>query len=139
MNKNLALPRLPVENWQQSHEEWIGEVRQLIQNARAWAEKRDWAVKQDQKIITEEIFGTYEAPLLLIHTPQGRLLFEPIARYVLGAEGRFDFCVMPSYDSIPLVKTDDGWEFYSTARKDLSLPWSEKAFETVALELLKMQ
>jgi hypothetical protein len=139
MNKILAAPHSPIENWQEIHDEWVAEAQRLIQEASTSAEKRGWAVKRDQKNITEEVIGTYEAPSLLIHTPKGRLLFEPIARYVLGAEGRFDFCVMPSYDSIPLVKTDNGWVFYTTSRMDLNLPWSEQAFETVAVELLKEQ
>jgi len=139
MTKILAEPRRPVENWQQKLATWIAEVEQIVNQARTWAETRSWATREDRKVITEEIIGTYEAPSLLVHTPQGRLLLEPVARYVMGAEGRFDFCVMPSYDSIPLVKTDGAWGFLSGTAKDLVLPWSEQAFENVALELLKRQ
>jgi hypothetical protein len=139
MTNVLAEPRRPAENWQQKLDAWIAEVGEIIRQARVWAEKRGWAAREDQKVITEEVIGTYQAPTLLVHTPQGRLLLDPVARYVLGADGRLDFCVMPSYDSVQLVKSDGAWAFYSTSRNDLLLPWSEEAFEKVALELLKLQ
>jgi hypothetical protein len=139
VTKILAEPRHPIENWQQKLAKWIAEVEEITHQARTWAEKHGWATRLDQKVITEEIIGTYEVPTLLVHTPQGRLLLQSVARYVVGADGRFDFCVMPSYDSVPLVKTDGSWGFFSTSRKDLLLPWSEEAFEKVAQELLKLQ
>src|SRR5947209_8182027 len=123
MTKILAEPRRPVENWQHELGVWIAEVEAILSQAKSWAEKRGWATKQDQKVITEEDIGTYEAPRLLIHSPQGRLLLDPVARYVVGAEGRFDFCVIPSYDSVALVKTGGAWGFFSTSRPDLDLLW----------------
>jgi hypothetical protein len=139
MTKILAGPRVPSENWQQNLADWITEVGALINQAQKWAETRGWATRQDQKIITEEIFGTYEAPALLIHTPGGRLLLDPVARNTVGAEGRLDFCVMPSYDSVALVKVDGGWTFLPDAQNGLRLPWTEEAFEKLALELLNRQ
>lgn len=139
MTRILAEPRRPVENWQHELHAWIAEVEEVLSQAKSWADKRGWATKQDQKVLTEEAMGTYEAPRLLIHSPQGRLLLDPAARYVVGAEGRFDFCVMPSYDAVPLVKTGGTWGFSSTSPQDLDLPWSEEAFEKVALKLLQMQ
>jgi hypothetical protein len=139
MTKILAEPRRPADNWQEKLGTWIGEVEQIIKQASTWAEQRGWATKVDQKVITEARIGTYEAPTLLVHTPKGRLLLEPVARDIVGADGRLDFCVMPSYDSVALVKTDGTWGFFSNTRKDLVLPWSEQGFEAVALELLKLQ
>lgn len=76
-------------------------------------------------------------PRLLVHLPQGRLLLDPVARYVVGAEGRFDFCVLPSFDSIPLVRIDGNWHL--AARKKPGRRWSEDLFEKTALEILKHQ
>jgi len=139
MGKVIAEPRRPVDSWQQRLDEWIGELQEIIGQAKNWAEKRDWSTKEDQKVIAEENIGTYEAPTLLIHTAQGRLLLDPIARSVVGAEGRIDFCAMPSYDAVSLVKAEEAWAFFSMSRDDLRLPWCEDSFEKVALELLKMQ
>jgi hypothetical protein len=139
MGKVIAEPRRPAECWQQRLDEWIEEVQGIIGQAKEWAEKRDWAAREDQKVIAEENIGTYEAPTLLIHTAQGRLMLDPIARSVVGADGRIDFCAMPSYDGVPLVKAEEAWEFLSASRDDLRLPWCEESFEKVSLELLKMQ
>jgi hypothetical protein len=135
----LSEPRLPAEGWQQKLDGWLGEIRQVFDQAKSWAEKREWATKEDEKRLTEDELGTYEVPVLLIHTPQGRLLLDPIARNVFDAEGRIDFCVMPSYDSVILVKNKGIWSFHSTVRNDLRQPWSEESFDHVARELLKMQ
>lgn len=95
--------------------------------------------KRDDKTITEEAFGTYAVPRLLIHIPEARLLLDPIARFIVGAQGRFDFCVMPSYDAVMLLTTDEGWRFHSLTRDDLDLGLSEESFERVRAELVKMQ
>ena len=139
MPKILEKPRQPAENWQELVDAWLVEIQTIIDQAKIWSQGRGWTTRQDQKVIVEENVGKYEAPILLIHTPQGRLLLEPVARDIVGAEGRFDFCVMPSYDSLALVKFEGGWAFYSPVRQDLCLAWSEQAFEKVASELLSMQ
>jgi hypothetical protein len=77
--------------------------------------------------------------MLLIHTPQGRLLLDPIAHFVGGAEGRIDFCVYPSFNGIMLIKTDTGWQFEALHRLDWHLAWSEASFEQMARELLERQ
>ena len=139
MTKVLATPRRPVENWQQKLDLWTTEVQEIIDQAKAWAESRGWATIQDQKIITEEVIGSYEVSRLLIHAPQGRLLLEPVARFVVDAEGRFDFCALPSYDSVLLATPGGGWAFYSLAKQGSELCWSEESFDKVAHELLTQQ
>jgi hypothetical protein len=139
MTKILAEPQRPVEDWQKKLDAWIADGQEIINQAKAWAERRGWATRQGNRVITEEIIGTYEAPTLLIHAPQGRLLLEPVARYIVGGQGRFDFCVMPSYDSMALVRTEEGWGFLAPTPNDVNIPWSEESFEKIALKLLKMQ
>lgn len=123
-----TLPRRPVENWEAQRDAWVQKVESTVRQAEEWARKQDWSIRRDTKTITEDLIGPYEVPVLLIHTPRGRLLFDPIARYVIGAEGRIDFCAMPSYDPIMLIKTGNSWEFESVSRRDLHLAWSEAAF-----------
>ncbi|HEV3003477.1 MAG TPA: hypothetical protein VGX78_03405 [Pirellulales bacterium] len=135
----LAQPNRPVENWESQLNAWLADIEGVFQNAERWAARLQWTTKRDSKVITEQSIGQYEAPLLLIHAPQGRLMLDPIARFVGGAEGRIDFCVMPSFDSAMLVKVDGGWRFSSNSRTDFDLPWSEESFATVAAEMLKSQ
>ncbi|HEX5444044.1 MAG TPA: hypothetical protein VFW87_09460, partial [Pirellulales bacterium] len=83
--------------------------------------------KLDTKKITEEVIGTYEAPRLLIHAPEARFLLDPIAKCVVGAAGRIDFCVIPSYDAVPLVKIDGGWRFLLGGGNPRELGWSDES------------
>jgi len=139
MAKIIAEPRRPVKGWEKKLADWVDEIEKIVDQAKFWAEARGWAVSADEKQISEDIIGTYEAPRLLIHSPRARFLLDPVARYVVGASGRLDLCVLPSYDAVLLVKTDKGWRFVSTSRRDLNLAWSEKSFGKVCDELTKMQ
>ena len=91
-------------------------MNKIAQQASDWVKANAWDTLTDQRVITEDLIGKYEAPRLLIHRPDGKLLLDPIARYVVGVAGRFELCIIPSYDSILLIKTDSGWRFYSTTR-----------------------
>ncbi len=139
MTRILSEPHMPAESWRRQLDDWIGEVSAVIEQAASWAAKRGWATRQEPKIIAEEIFGSYEAPRLLIHTPTGRLLLDPVAKSIVGAEGRIDFCVIPSYDSVAVVKSDAGWMLLPDARNGPPVAWSEETFEKASLELLKRQ
>jgi hypothetical protein len=130
-------PRRPANGREKNRKAWLDEVEEVVSQAEQWAAKRDWSTLRDEKTITEDIIGTYSVPRLLVHLPQGRLLLDPVARYVVAAEGRFDFCALPSFDSIPLVKIDGIWHL--TARKKPGRRWSEELFEKTALELVKQQ
>jgi hypothetical protein len=127
----------PAENCEAERDAWLQEIEAIFRQAEEWAKKRDWGTLRDTKTITEPPFGTYQVPVLLIHTPQGRLLFDPIARFVGGADGRIDFCVYPSFDGIMLIKTDGGWQFESLERQDWNRLWSETALEQVGRQMLE--
>jgi hypothetical protein len=116
---------------------WLKELKFMMDQAAEWSHRQDWTVRRDTKPITEPAFGTYTAPVLLIHTPQGRLILDPIGRDIVGAEGRIDLCVMPSYDPMPLVKGEHGWEFWSPKTQTPGRSWNETDFVTVARELLR--
>jgi hypothetical protein len=135
----ITKPRHPIQNWEAMLQEWLAEVDSVIRQASAWAQNQGWGTKKDDKTISEEAIGTYVVPRLLIHTSEARLLLDPIARFIVGDHGRIDFCVMPSYDSVLLLKTDQGWKFHSLTRDDLDLDWSEESFVSVCRVLVTMQ
>ena len=116
---------------------WIAELKSILDQAEQWARGQDWTVRRDSKPITEPMLGTYTVPVLLIHTPQGRLILDPIGRDIVGAEGRIDLCVMPSYDPMPLVKGEHGWEFWSPKSQATAGSWNEADFVAVAKQLLQ--
>ncbi|HET6882605.1 MAG TPA: hypothetical protein VFI31_20730 [Pirellulales bacterium] len=135
----IEKPRHPTENWQATLDEWLSDIHSIVEQATKWAVARGWSTKVDTKTITEDVIGTYEAPRLLIHAPEARFLLDPIAKCVVGAEGRIDFCVIPSYDAVPLVKTVGGWRFLSAGSDEAELTWSDESFGKLCAELTAMQ
>jgi hypothetical protein len=121
-------PASPATNAMPERDEWVAEVRRLVAEAEEWSQRQGWAVRRDEKTITETGLGRYSVPVLLIQTPRGRLLLDPIARHIVGASGRIDLCGLPSYDPTPIVREADGWQFKSLEKEEYSRPWSEEAF-----------
>lgn len=135
----IEKPHHPMENWEAKLDEWLSDVDAMVDQATEWAKARGWSTKVDTKTISEELIGTYEAPRLLIHAPEARFLLDPIAKCVVGAAGRIDFCVIPSYDAVPLVKTDGGWRFLADGSDQRELAWSDESFGQICAELAAMQ
>ena len=116
--------------------EWIAALKELTAQAEKWAGENDWWVHLDSKTIEESMIGSYEAPVLMIRAPAGRLVLDPIARDVVGALGRVDLCAFPSYENAIIVRTPDGWHFKKTEKPDFDQAWSKKAFLKMASDLL---
>jgi hypothetical protein len=132
-----APPQKPAKNWQQVRDEWVAAVEQLVRETETWARAQGWATRRDPKTTTEYRLGGYTVPQLLIHAPAGRLLLDPIARYVPGALGVVEFCALPSYDSVRLARTADGWVMHPDGVGDAPRPWSAEVFRETALGLLE--
>ncbi|HEV3344560.1 MAG TPA: hypothetical protein VG125_29560 [Pirellulales bacterium] len=135
----IAQPRQPVQDWEATVEAWVSEVDSLIGQASQWSQSRGWGTKIDSKTVSEEMIGTYEVPRLLVHSPDARFLLDPIARFIVGGGGRIDLCVIPSYDGVPLVKTDQGWKFFPRSKDGQPLDWSEESFARICGDLVKLQ
>jgi hypothetical protein len=130
------LPTKAVDNWEGVRDEWVVAVEQLVRDAEAWARNQDWAVRREAKTIREDRLGQYAVPRLLIQATAGRLLLDPVARYVPGAMGVVDLYTLPSYDAVMISRTDDGWRLHPIVADDLPQPWSEESFVQTALQLL---
>jgi hypothetical protein len=135
----IEQPRQPVEGWEAQVEAWVLDVDAIIGQASNWAQARGWGTKVDIKTLSEEMIGTYKVSRLLIHSPDARYLLDPIARCIVGGGGRIDLCVIPSYDGVPLVKTDQGWKFFPSRKNGQTLDWSEQSFVELCAELTNSQ
>ncbi len=132
-----TLPKTPVENWEQVRDEWVAAVDKLLQDAEAWSKKQDWATRRDPKTVNEEEIGEYTVPRLLIHSIDGRLLLDPLTPFAGGgARGVVEFCVMPSYDWVRIIRDQDGWKILPEARSDELRPLTEASFVETARQLL---
>jgi hypothetical protein len=131
-----VLPTKAVDNWEGIRDEWVASVEQLVGDAEIWAGKQDWAVRREAKSIREDRLGQYTVPRLLIQATAGRLLLDPVARYVPGVLGVVDLYVLPSYDAVMISRADDGWRLHPIGADDVPQPWSEETFVHTALQLL---
>jgi hypothetical protein len=57
--------------------------------------------------------GSYEAPALIMQKGTTRVLLDPVARFVPGAEGLVDIYLMPAYDEVASLYYVEGeWRLH---------------------------
>src|SRR5437870_5543591 len=90
-------PHSPLKNWRKVRNEWIAEVDQMAGEVERWAAENDWDFRRDMKDVIEDEIGEYQLPVVRVQTMQGRIYFDPTARFILGAEGRIEITATPSF------------------------------------------
>lgn len=131
----------------QKRNNWERDTTALADEVQAWAEQeaaaRGWRVEREQKELSEEVVGgAYRVPVVTIHAPQGRLILEPVARGVLGAQGRVDLYAWPSLFRVMLLHKPLGkghgleWVVRTESGIDWPQPWGHETFLTLAEGLL---
>jgi len=120
----------------QERNSWVAEVERLAADVERWASTRDWAVRRDLKNFTEDRIGTYQLPVLTVLTSLGRVVFEPVARFVAGGSGRIDLYAFPSVSQVVLVRRGRRWVFLADSdHSDLGRRWKESDFVKTVSEL----
>ena len=89
-----------VDDPQALRDEWLSRLSNLTNLVRSWAEELDWSTRQIEKKMKDSRLGSYEAPALLMQKGTTRVLLDPVARFVPGAEGLVDLYLMPAYDDV---------------------------------------
>jgi hypothetical protein len=126
----------PTANLEPLRDEWIADVDAFLSGVEHWAKTQEWATRRDPEWIEEDGLGRYQVWRLLVHSPEGRVVFKPIAREVAGATGLIDLFVLPSYEPLMLVRHEDGaWTIQPVGRPDSSKPWTESSFLETVREL----
>lgn len=131
----------------QNRNDWEHDTVLLADDVEAWAEQeaavRGWRVERQQTDLSEEITGgTYRVPVVTIHAPQGRLILEPVARGVLGAQGRVDLYAWPSLFRVMLLHKPLGegqglvWVVRTESGLDWPQSWGQETFLALAEGLL---
>lgn len=118
---------------------WRSKVDDLMQLVEKWSADRNWGTLRDTRTVRDGGHGEYEMPVLLVHLPQGRLLLDPISWDITGADGRVDFCVIPSYDSWPIVRKNGRWQLFEEGNWDSPKDWTEPVFADAAIRLVKQR
>jgi hypothetical protein len=119
-------------------EVWLSLVDKLLSQIEEWAGQRKWQTRREDKTLTEEIIGTYSVPVLQIKLPAGVLYVDPVARYVIGAEGRVDLYSWPTLQRLLLIRRADKWVLKTDSLIDWPQTWSRKTFYELAENLTKV-
>ena len=103
----------PVEDPGVLRDEWLNVLADLTGRVKSWAEELDWSTRQISKKMKDSRLGSYEAPALLMQKETTRVLLDPVARFVPGADGVVDLYLMPAYDDIASLYFVDGeWRLH---------------------------
>jgi len=120
---------------QDQREQWLDRVNHLVDQVAAWAEAQGWSTHRDVKVIEERELGRYTVPTLRVRTPQGEVHLDPIARHVMGADGRVDLEAWPSLNRVKLVPAADEWQVITDSNVTLTSPWGADTFVELAKSL----
>lgn len=112
--------------------EWIEDVNALIGQISKWGSQENWIVSQGMKTISEEALGDYQLPELHLRLPGGHLVVEPIAKTVMGADGRIDIYAFPALNRMFLILKRDQWRLKTDSGVNWPKPWNKKTFLELA-------
>jgi hypothetical protein len=97
----------------EGRDKWRGRLDDLVGKVRAWVEPEHWVTKPYPKKMRDTDGTVFEVPSLFIQKGPTRLLLDPIAYDVPGAEGVVDLYLMPTYDDTASLYLVDGrWQIH---------------------------
>ncbi len=117
---------------------WIADLRALVGQVEAWCAEKGWSHLRQSKVVRERLLGLYEVEQLRFHTGQAGFMLDPVARFVPGGLGLVDLYVVPTLDSVIVLRTEEGWNLRVEQSGDTQvLPWTESQFLAALNELAK--
>ena len=122
----MSIPAIDREN--APLQQWVDLLHQLVDEIAGWVRSMDWSVHEGQKTIQEKRLGAYVAPTLRIRAPQGEIHVDPVARSVMGADGRVDIEAWPSLNRVRLVRFGDQWRVITDSNVRLRKDWDRNTF-----------
>ena len=88
--------------------EWLDRLNNLASQVKVWAEKSGWRTRVVSKPTNDFVLGRYEVPLLLMERDGVEIALNPVGRFTLGADGAVDLYVVPAYDEVASLYSEDG-------------------------------
>ncbi len=117
---------------------WIADLDILLSQVESWCEEQDWPHKRQDKVLRERLLGPYAVEQLCFHTGRAGFMLDPVARFVPGGLGLVDLYVLPTLDSVILLRADDGWVLQVERPGNVQvLPWGKEQFRAAVSELAK--
>ncbi|HJT36452.1 MAG TPA: hypothetical protein VJ783_30800 [Pirellulales bacterium] len=110
-------------------------VKGLVRDVKAWVEPHEWVTKDYQKKMREADSEVYQAPALFLQKGPTRVLLDPVAYDVPGAEAVVDLYLMPTYDDLASLYFEDGrWTIHYAFPPDSSETHSEIEAKVLGLD-----
>ena len=86
-------------------------VETLVEHVRGWVEPHEWVTKSYPKRMRDVDHQIFVIPALFLQKGPTRVLLDPVAYDVPGAEGIVDLYLMPTYDDeASLFFEGGGWK-----------------------------
>lgn len=119
--------------------EWTQALSVLEKKLTVWSEAEGWQVRSFPRIFTEESTGRYEAPDLVIETPEGeRLNVEVKGRGPSASSGRVQLSAWPTLFRVILLHKsgEDRWVIRTDSGIPIRQPWNRETFISLTKDLL---
>ncbi len=118
----------------EQREQFQSRVDELVSKVRAWVEPREWVTKAYPKKMRDVDHQVYEVPALFLQKGPTRVLLDPVAYDVPGAEGVVDLYLMPTYDDMASLYLEQGnWMIHYAFPPDPKEAHSVIAAQTMPL------
>ena len=114
---------------------WVADVTALVSDIAAWAASEGWLVNRLDQEHQEQGLGVYAVPHLRLATRYGEVQVDPVARDVIGADGRVDLISYSTLNRIRLVRRAGQWEAVTDANARVEPPWSKEVFLRLTKDL----
>ncbi len=89
-------------------EQFQKRVGALVKKVQDWTQPHEWITKVYPKKMRDADERVFEAPALFLQKGPVRVLLDPIAYDVPGAEGVVDLYLMPTYDDMASLSFEHG-------------------------------
>jgi hypothetical protein len=110
-------------------------VHELVRQVEAWVEPAGWATSRYAKRMRAPDRSVFEIPALYLQRGPTRLLLDPVAFDVPGAEGLVDLYLMPTYDDMAsLYLRERRWAIHYASPSDPTAPAAIDKVEPVPLD-----
>jgi hypothetical protein len=118
----------------EQREQFQKRVEALVEQVEGWTEPHEWVTKRYPKRMRDVDRQVFEIPALFLQKGPTRVLLDPIAYDVPGAEGAVDLYLMPTYDDMArLFFEGGGWVIHYAFPSEATQTSSETEAQAMPL------
>lgn len=89
-------------------DQFVRLVSELVTRVQEWVEPHEWVSKPYPKRMRDADGRVFEIPALFLQKGPTRVLLDPVAYDVPGADGAVDLYLMPTYDDLASLYHQQG-------------------------------